>query len=66
MAPNLGCCLRILKIVDFSVDKNILWNPQNAPYHIIFIIFSGEAYPRTPLAQFVNQHHNRANYASGV
>ena len=63
MTQNLGCCLRILKIVDFSVDNNILWNPQNAPYHIIF---SGGACPRTPLAQFVNQHHNRANYASGV
>ena len=51
MAHNLGCWFIILKIVDFKVDGNILWNTQNEPDCTIFIIFSGGACSLTPLAQ---------------
>ena len=37
MAQNLGCLFIILKIVDFKVNNNILWNTQNAPDRTIFI-----------------------------
>ena len=66
MAENLGCWFIILKNVDFLVDNSILWNTQNAPDRTIFInCFSGEHAPGPPSTS-VNQHHNRANYASGM
>ena len=64
MANNFGCCsFIILKIVDFEVDKNILWNTQNAPDRTIFIKFSRGNMAlehRPPPCTSMNLHRYRA------
>ena len=61
MANNFGCCsFIILKIVDFEVDKNILWNTQNAPDCTICINFFRGIMALEHQCTSINLHRYRA------
>ena len=53
----------ILKIGDFKVDNNVLWNAQNTTVRTIFLhFFFRVSMPPEPPSTKVNPHNYRASY----